>query len=261
MHFRVEKEDFLKAVSTTLGAVSQKASLPILNNMLIQTAGLDELIVSATDLELGIQTRCSVKVEEEGTVTIPAKKFFEIIRELGPGEIEVMVAKNNAVNIKTARSFFKVTGLESEDFPKFPEPTSEQSLEIEQKILKQCLALTAFAVSRDEARYALNGVLFIVKNDTGRFIATDGKRLAFIERKLNMPNEVELEVIIPAKTIGELMKALSSGEGNVRIVRVQNQIIFQLNHTTLTSRLIEGRFPSYEQVIPKTQKTRTQINL
>lgn len=260
MQFKVEKEEFLKAISTTLGAVSQKASLPVLNNMLVQTVGLNGLMLTATDLELGIQTKCPAKVEEEGAVTIPAKKLFEIIRELGCGEIDVGVTKNSAVNIKTAKSFFKIAGLEADDFPKFPQPSSEPTFEIMQSMLKQCLALTVFAISRDEARYTLNGVLLVVKEGSGRFIATDGKRLALIERSLNVPKEVELEVIIPAKTAGELIKTLSSEEGNVRISRVQNQIIFQLNSTTITSRLIEGKFPNYEQVIPKIQRTKTQLN-
>jgi DNA polymerase III subunit beta len=259
MQLKVEKDVFLKVITSASGAVNARAPLPILTNLLVQSDGPDKLCVTATDLDLGIRTSCEARVEQEGAVAIPAKKLHDIIRELEPGEIEVTVGKNFAVNIKTKKSFFKIMGLETEDFPKFPEPEPEQAFKLTSRVLRQCLALTAFATSRDEARYTLNGVLLILKGGTARFVATDGKRLASIEKGAKLPQDMELEAIIPAKTVGELLKALSSEEDEVEIVRAQNQMIFQLNNTTIASRLIEGRFPNYEQVIPKGKKTKTQI--
>ncbi|MBI1977950.1 MAG: DNA polymerase III subunit beta [Candidatus Omnitrophica bacterium] len=260
MEFTVQKDNFLKAITSVLGAISGRTTIPILGNILIQNNGPDRLILTATDLELGIRTECQAVVGLQGAVTIPAKKLYEIIRELPTGEIEVIVGKNSAVNIKTNKSFFKIMGLEPDDFPKPPEPTPEQTFELEQETLRDCLQLTAFAVSKDEARYALNGVLLMVRNSKARFVATDGKRLAYIEHATNLDKNTLLEAIIPNKTIIELMKALAEGVGVVKIVWAQNQTIIQINKTTLISRLIEGRFPNYEQVVPKEEKTTAEIN-
>ena len=260
LQINVRKEDFLKAITAVVGALGQKATLPILNNLLLQTNGPDEIFLAATDLELGVKTRCPATVLLQGAVTVPARKLYEIVRELASGEVEVMVGKNNAVNIKTGRSFFKVMGLEADDFPKLPEPVAEQSFELNQQTLKQCLSLTSFAISRDEARFALNGVLIVLRGKTIRFVATDGKRLAYIEKGLEQPTESVLEIIVPAKAVFELIKMLSAESGKVRIAQTQNQIVFQTDEATLTSRLIEGKFPNYEQVIPKEEKTRTHVN-
>ncbi len=260
LQIKVQKDEFLKVITTVLGAVSSKATLPILSNILIQSNGPDQITLSGTDLELGIKTECPATVQLQGAVTVPAKKIYEIIRELGAGELEITVGKNNAVNIKTNKSFFKIMGLEADDFPKLPEPAAEQSFELERTVLKECLSLTAFAISRDETRYTLNGVLAIFKNKKARFIATDGKRLASIEKDIDLPNDIALEVIIPTKTIAEVIKTIADGHGKTKITFAQNQIIFQIDETILISRLIEGRFPNYEQVIPKEVKTKTEIN-
>ena len=260
MQIKIPKDALLKVVTTVSGAISSKNVLPILNNILIQTDGPDQIVLTGTDLELGIRTTCPATVILQGAITIPAKKLYEIVRELPPGEIEITVARNNTVNIKTAKSFFKIIGLEPTDFPKLPEPTPEQSFELDQQVLRQCLTLTLFVISRDETRYTLNGVLMILKNKTARFIATDGKRLASVEKGLVTQVDSVVEVIVPAKTISELVKALTEGEGKVKVWWAQNQIIFQLNETTLISRLIEGRCPNYEQVIPKEEKIKAQIN-
>lgn len=260
LQIKAQKEELLRAVTAVFGAISSKTTLPILANVLIQSNGPDQVVLSGTDLELGIKTRFSAIVQLQGAVTVPAKKLYEIVRELGPGEVEITVGKNNAVNIKTNKSFFKIMGLEPDDFPKLPEPTTEQSFEIDRAVLKQCLSLTVFAISRDETRYTLNGVLSIFKNKKARFVATDGKRLASIEKDINLPTEFVSEVIIPAKTISEVIKALPDGQGKVKISLAQNQIMFQIEDTILISRLIEGRFPNYEQVIPKDVKTKTDVN-
>ncbi|OGW85639.1 MAG: DNA polymerase III subunit beta [Omnitrophica bacterium RIFCSPHIGHO2_02_FULL_46_11] len=257
---KVQKEDLLRALTTVLGAVGTKNTLPILNNVLIQTDGPDKILLTATDLELGVRTKCPATVALQGSVTAPARKLYEIIRELAPGDVEITVAKNSAVNIKAGKSFFKIMGLESDDFPKLPEPTSGQSFELDQQVLKQCLTLTSFAISRDEARYTLNGVLAILRNNTARFVATDGKRLASIEKEVELPKDLVLEAIVPAKTLLELNKTLSEGGNKVKIISAQNQILFQVQETLLISRLIEGKFPSYEQVIPKEEKTVAQMD-
>ena len=260
LQIKVQKEEFLQAVTTVYGAISSKATLPILSNILIQSNGPDQIVLSGTDLELGIKTQCSAVVLLQGAITIPAKKLYEIIRELNSGEVEITVGKNNAVNIKTTKSFFKIMGLESDDFPKLPDPVAEQSFEMDRVVLKECLSLTTFAISRDETRYTLNGVLGIFKAKKARFVATDGKRLASIEKTIDLPSDIILEVIIPAKTIAEVIKTISDSQGKIKLSLSQNQIMFQIDETILISRLIEGRFPNYEQVIPKDVKTKTDVN-
>ena len=259
LRIQIEREALLKALTTTAGAISSKATLPILTNILIQAQAPDKVTFAGTDLELGIKTFCDAQVFVEGSVTAPARKLYEIVKELPGGPIEVTVAKNNAVNIKTSAVFFKIMGLEAEDFPKLPEPTSDKAFDFEQETLKRCLTLTSFATSRDEARYTLNGVLLIVRNKNARFIATDGKRLASIEVNGVASGNIDLEIIIPSKTVAEIVKAASESSGKARILTAQNQILFQLGPTTIISRLIEGRFPNFEQVIPKDEKTTARL--
>ncbi len=260
LQIKAQKDDLLKAITTVFGAISSKATLPILNNILIKSNGPDQIVLNGTDLELGIKTHCPATVLLQGSVTVPAKKIYEIIRELSAGEIEITVGKNNAVNIKTNKSFFKIVGLESDDFPKLPEPQAEHSFEMDRQVLKECFNLTSFAISRDETRYTLNGVLVIFKSKKARFVATDGKRLACIEKEIQGGGDLAFEVIIPTKTILEVTKAISDTHGKIKIFLAQNQVVFQIDETVLISRLIEGRFPNYEQVIPKETKTKTEVD-
>ncbi len=256
MEIKVSKSNFLKAANLVGGVTAQKANtLPILGNVLLETTSTKELRLIGTDLEVGISTTLPVEVIKEGSITIPSKKINEIIRELPEGDIEITVSKNNAVNIKSGKSYFKIMGLTKEDYPKLPEWSSKDVIELDQSLVKESLSLTAFAISYDETRYVLNGVLLSVKGNKIRFVATDGRRLAFIEKEFKNKTGKEFEMIIPVKAVHELIKMLG-WEGTVEIVPSQNQAVFNLGETYLVSRLIEGHFPNYEQVIPKTEKTK-----
>lgn len=260
MEIKVTKSNFLKAASLVTGVTAQKANtLPILGNVLLETTSKGELRLIGTDLEVGISTTLPVEVMKEGSITVPAKKINEIIRELPEGDVEITVSKNNAVSIKAGKAFFKIMGLTKEDYPKLPEWSSKDSIEIEQAIIKEGLALTAFAISYDETRYVLNGVLLSVKGNKIRFVATDGRRLAFIEREFKNKNGQEFEMIVPVKAVHELIKMLA-WEGYVSVIPSQNQAVFNMGDTYLVSRLIEGHFPNYEQVIPKGEKTKSTAN-
>jgi DNA polymerase-3 subunit beta len=242
------------------GVTAQKANtLPILGNVLLETTSKGELRLIGTDLEVGISTTMPVEVMKEGSITVPAKKINEIIRELPEGDVEITVSKNNAVNIKAGKAFFKIMGLTKEDYPKLPEWSSKDSIELDQALIKEGLALTSFAISYDETRYVLNGVMVSVKGNKIRFVATDGRRLAFIEREFKNKSGQEFEMIVPVKAVQELIKMLA-WEGTVNVIPSQNQAVFNMGETYLVSRLIEGHFPNYEQVIPKTEKTKTSAN-
>ena len=260
MEIRVQKDLFLKAIGLVSSVTGNKAnSLPILGNILFEAKPDGTLQIIGTDLEVGISTQLQAEVLKEGSVTVPAKKIHEIIRELPAGEVEVTVAKNNAVTIKAGKAYFKIMGLSKEDYPKLPEWKWEDAVEVEQSLLKESLSLTSFAISYDETRYVLNGVLLSAKDQHLRFVATDGRRLAFIEKEFQNKDHRTFEMIVPVKAVQELLKILS-WEGTVKIIPAQNQTIFHMGDTFVVSRLIEGHFPNYEQVIPKEEKTMTSTN-
>lgn len=259
MKLKVNKETFLKGITLVNGAVSPRATLPILSNILIEAVGKNEIQMVGTDLEIGIVCRIQVEVLEEGSVTVPAKKLHDIIRELSQGDFEFIVAKNNTITIKNEKSHFKIMGLPSDDFPKLPKPDLESGFDLDQKLFKECINLTTFAVSHDETRYVLNGVLFHVKDGKMKLVATDGRRLAFVQKDINIPAQFSFEAIVPTKTTQELNKILT-GQGNIKVIPIKNQILFYFGDIWIISRLIEGHFPNYEQVIPKEEKTKSIVD-
>lgn len=260
MEIRVGKKDLFNTLGLLVGVTAQKTNtLPILGNILMETTGQNKLKLVGTDLEVGICTLLPVQVIKEGSITVPAKKIYEIVRELPEGEVEITVAKNNAVNIKSGKTYFKIMGLTKEDYPKLPEWSAKDAVEIDQAILKESLSLTVFAISYDETRYVLNGVLISAKGGKIRFVATDGRRLAFSEKEFENKGNKQFEMIVPVKAIQELLKLLT-WDGTIQIIASQNQAIFNLGDTFLVSRLIEGHFPNYEQVIPKQEKTLSSAN-
>ncbi|MFZ5803085.1 MAG: DNA polymerase III subunit beta [Candidatus Omnitrophota bacterium] len=260
MEFTIEKNAFLKALGLVCNVASLKANtLPILSNILIETEGKEKISLVGTDLEVGICTKSKAGVKEEGSITVPARKIFDIVRELPEGEVAVTVGKNHAVNIKTGKSLFKIMGLQKDDYPKLPAWKEENAYELEQAVLKEGLSLTVFAVSSDETRYVLNGLLLSIKEGKIRFVATDGRRLAIAERAFEGKQKKPYEAIIPTKAINEICK-ITDWEGNVKIIPSQNQVVFDFGETFLISRLIEGTFPNYEQVLPKEEKTKSTLS-
>ncbi len=259
MKIKTSKGPLLKAIQTLQNVVSVKATLPILSNFLIETQK-GKVHMAATDLDVGISlTFPPTTIDEEGSITVPSKRFVDIVRDLPDGEINITVRKNNSISIESQKCFFKIMGLPKEEFPKLPKLHEKESITLNQQLLKNMLNLTSFAVSHDETRYILNGVLFVAKGKNIRFVATDGRRLALIEKEFELPQGFEKKVIIPIKAIQELTRGLGD-EGVVKIIFGENQISFQFDNIVLISRLIEGEFPDYEQVIPKEGKGRINID-
>jgi len=248
MKARINKAVLLGGMQTVQNVIITKASLPILSNVLLETQE-NGLRLTATDLDIGITCLIPVDIQEVGAVTIPAKRFGDIIKEL-PGEtIQIMTKKNNQVTIEADSCQFKVMGLAREEFPKLPEFKDKEVIRLEQGELKEMLRLTSFAVSVDETRYVLNGILFKITKNTLILVATDGKRLAVAEKKLPAGSNAEISIIIPLKTVHELNRNLKD-EGQLFLVLGSNQVLFELGAVTVISRLIEGEFPDYKQVIP-----------
>lgn len=258
MKFSVDKSVLIEGIQAVQNIISSKAALPILSHILLET-GNNNLRLTATDLDIGISCVIPVNVLENGSVSVPAKRFGDIIRELPANTTTINTKKNNLVLIETGSCQFKIIGLPKEEFPKLPEFKDKEAVKVEQDILKEMLTLTSFAVSFDETRYILNGILFKIENNSLTLVATDGKRLAVIERKLKQSIDRTIKVIVPIKTIHELNRNLSEGK-DVSIILGNNQILFDLDSVVVISRLIEGEFPDYRQVIPAPSDSKIQIS-
>ncbi len=257
MKLRIYKKDLLDAVQTILGVVSVRNTLPILSNILLESKK-GQLQLTATDLDIAMVHTQDAEVSQEGAATVPAKRFADIIKELPDEDVTISAKKNNIVTIDCQSAHFKVNSLPKEDFPKLPNYKSVESINIEQKAFKEMLNMTTFAISRDETRYILNGVLMEVKPQKINLVATDGRRLAYVERAIETKTKKERKVIIPTKTTNELNKTLAEGE--LKIYFAENQVTFDLGKTIIISRLIEGEFPNYQQVIPKEQKRKLRVD-
>jgi DNA polymerase-3 subunit beta len=257
MKFKVEKNSLIAAIQTVQNVITAKSALPILSNILIETQQ-SGIRLTATDLDIGITCVIPVDVQEPGAITIPAKRFSDIVKEFPVDMVSVTTKKNNLVVIDSELCQFKIMGLAKEEFPKLPEFKDKKVVKVEQVILKEMLALTSFAVSFDETRYILNGILFKINKGSLTLVSTDGKRLAIAERKLNIDSDIDLSIIVPIKTIHELNRNLKEN-GELSLVVGSNQALFDLGSVAIISRLIEGEFPDYKQVVPVVSENKMKI--
>ncbi|MFA6217471.1 MAG: DNA polymerase III subunit beta [Candidatus Omnitrophota bacterium] len=258
MKFKVKKEILLNGIEIIQNIITTKATLPILSNILLETYQ-NNLRLTATDLNIGISCVIPVDIKEPGAITIPARRFGNIIKELPDDETEISTKKNNSVIIDTSLCQFKILGLSAEEFPKLPEFKDKEVIKLEQAALKRMLHLTSFAVSFDETRYILNGILFKITHNNLVLVATDGKRLAIIENKLKQNSNKDLHFIVPVKTIQELSRNLKD-EGEVSLIISTNQVLFDFGNVIIISRLIEGEFPDYRQVVPPVSENKIKID-
>ncbi len=258
MWFTAKREILLNGIQIVENIINAKTTLPILSNILIETQQ-DTLRLTATDLNIGISCVIPVDIKEQGAITIPAKRFNDIIRELSADTVEINTKKNNLINIETQLCQFKVMGLIKDDFPKLPEFKNKEVIKIEQEGLKQLLSRTSFVVSFNEVRYVLNGILFLVNKDKLTLVSTDGKRLAIAEKKITQNLNQDISIIVPIKTIYELNRNLKDS-GELSIILSNNQVLFDLGDVVIISRLIEGEFPDYHQVVPAVSNIKFKIN-
>ena len=244
-----QKSVLAKAVGLAHNAVSSKSTLPILSNILFETnkKGVEVL---GTDLEIGLRCFIEVEVVKPGAITIPAKKISDILRECPDQEVEISVDEGNRITIKCGKTLFKVMGLSREDFPNLPEIKNEKTLKIADKDLLDMIRKVHFAVSNDETRRVLNGALLAVEGDVIRMVSTDGHRLSLVTHKLGQAGE-KSSAIVPGKTLNELLKILDGGTDEIEVTFTENHVFFKKSNATLATRLIDGQFPNYEQVIPK----------
>ena len=257
MKFSVAKEKLLEGLQQVQNVVSTRTTLPILSNVLLQAHG-DEIHLTTTDLDVGVRGSCEADVEKEGATTLPARRLFNIVRELPSSEIQIDVNGKNAASIRSGQSFFKILGLPEEEFPPLTKFEDAKVVTIRQKDLRDGLRKTSYAISTDETRYVLNGVLFSFKENKLTLVATDGRRLAMVEIELEFPRSHEADFIVPTKAVTELQRLLGD-DGEIKVSMGSGQIAFDLNKTLLVSKLIEGNYPNYRQVIPAEAKERIKL--
>ena len=257
MKFSVTKEKLLECLQQVQNVVSTRTTLPILSNVLLQTNG-GEIRLTTTDLDVGVRGSFEAEVEKEGATTLPARRLFNIVRELPSSEIQFDVDGKNAASIRSGQSFFKILGLPEEEFPPLPKFDESKVVTIRQKDLRDGLRKTSYAISTDETRYVLNGVLFSFKDNKLTLVATDGRRLAMVDIDLEFPRSHEGDIIVPTKAVTELQRLLTE-EGDLRVSVSTGQIAFDLEKALLVSKLIEGNYPNYRQVIPSEMKERVTL--
>lgn len=257
MKFTISKQSFLDALQQVQHVVSNRTTLPILSNVLIEAVG-SELRLTTTDLDVGVSGTVLADVEKEGATTLPAKRLVSIIRELPAENVEISVDSKNYASIKSGPSFFKIIGLGEDEFPPLPKFEVAKEYKMEQSILLDSLKKTSYAISTDETRYVLNGIYTSFKDGKITLVATDGRRLAMVENDLEFPLSHEADVIIPSKAVQELQRLLSD-QGDVIIRLTDSQVAFEINGSLLVSKLIEGNYPNYRQVIPNNTSERIQV--
>lgn len=257
MKFQIERDVFQEALTQVQHVVGNKTTLPILSNVLIQ-ADEKGLELSTTNLDVAMAVRIPASVEESGKTTLPARRLSTIVRELAGTEVQISVDDSNTASVKSGPSFFKILGLSETEFPKIGEFEEAKEFTIEQRLLKDALKKTAYAISTDETRYVLNGVNFVIGDGNLTLVATDGRRLAMVEQNLEIPGGNDTAVIIPTKAVMELQRLLDD-EGEMKIQLTNSQAAFSLNNSFLVTKLIEGNYPNYRQVIPGEAKYRIPL--
>ena len=252
MEIVVRKNDLLRELQLFQGIVERKNTIPILANVLMEAKG-DQVSFLATDLEVGLRSKCAATVTKPGALTIPAKKFFEIVKSLPETDIRITEDKGG-VKIAADRFDSRMQTLPREDFPTLPESGGAPTATLPRAALKEMVAKTQFAITGEDTRYFLNGAQFVLKADEMNLVATDGHRLALVSVARDgksMKDAEENKAILPKKTLGELARLMSDGDGDVIYERGENHLFFQVGDRLLISRMIDGQFPAYERVIPK----------
>lgn len=257
MKLVINKERFLEGLQLVQSVVSSRTTLPVLSNVLIRCQD-GKITLSTTDLDTGIRAEVDATVEKPGSITLPARRLFSIIRELPNSEVSLEVDAKLSASIRAGSAFFRIMGLPEEDFPPFPKTDGANLFKLDQKALKDMLKKTAYAMSTDESRYVLNGALLSFRDNKLTVVATDGRRLALAEHETEFPKTSELEAILPTKAVNELLRILGD-EGEVQIAVSDNQFAFTVGSTYLVSKRIEGNYPNYKQVIPAEAKERITL--
>ncbi len=257
MKLKINKDVVLEGLQKIQSVVSTRTTLPILQNILLK-ADKEKLWLSATDLEVSVRTGIAAEVSKAGGTTLPARRIFSIFRELPASDIEIEVDDKDVASIHCGASFFKIVGISEDEFPPLPKFEGGRAYTIDQGVFKTMLSNTSYAASTDESRYILNGVLLSFKGDKLTVVATDGRRMALFEQEVEFPKNAEGDIVLPFKTVDELLKTLKDS-GPLKIVATDNQISFEFDEMLIVSKLVEGTYPNFRQVIPAQCEERVAI--
>jgi DNA polymerase-3 subunit beta len=261
MEFTVRKFDLLQELTLIQGVVERKTTIPILANVLVKAEG-GELRIAATDLEIGLKSVCVSKTTVPGTVTLPAKRLYEIVRALPDKEIKFKKGEANWVAVTCGSSRFRIAGLPQEDFPVLAEPKNALA-KIPADVLAKLIARTIFAISTEDSKFTLSGALLLLKPGSITMVATDGHRLAHIEKSEALEEvSEEIKVIVPKKAMGELVRMIAetTDSAPISFSRDDNHLFFDMGKRLLTSRMLTGQFPNYEAVLPRNNDRGFTIN-
>jgi DNA polymerase III subunit beta len=254
MEIRISREEFLHGLQRIQSVVERKTTTPILANFLLDARG-HQLTYVATDLELTCKGMMATETIHEWVITLPARQTFDIVRDLPGGTmIELRVGEQNWAELTAGRSFFRIPGLPGEDFPPFPPFEGAEHLSLPASTLREMIAKTAFCTSQDETRFALRGALLVLKEGEVSMVATDGHRLAAIQRECKHADSLAKQVIVPRKALEEMRKSLENSDGEddeVTVSLLDQHLLIRRGNLWLSTRLIDGQFPAYERVIPK----------
>ncbi len=267
MKFKINRDHFANGLAQVLNVVGSKATMPILSNVLIE-AEKDHISLTTTNLDLGIRCKIKAEVKETGSVTLPVKRLATIVRELPNVDVTLDASPNHQVKLASGGSNFRIMGIGKEEFPPLPEFGDEKAYSLEQAELATMLKNVSYAQSTDETRYILNGVYFNFKDGKLSLVATDGRRLALTAKEMTVPANSAGAIILPAKTVGELLRLLDKGE-KVKINFNERRASFQIatdkdtsgliDSVYLYSKVVEGNYPNYQQVIPKETHQRIKL--
>ena len=253
MEITVSKFELLKELTATQGVVERKTTIPILSNYLFESSG-DKLSLTATDLDLSLRTACNAKVKKEGSCTIPARKLHDYVKLLPDADITIKLLENHWISIRCGRSNTKMVGMARSNFPTLPVFPTAGVVKIPAQVLRGMIAKTGFAIASEESRYTLNGALMVLKPESITMVATDGHRLAHVERSGEKFEAVsgELKTLIPKKAMDELKSLLDSTEAeSIDFAKDESTLYFRIGQRLLTSRQLTGQFPNFEAVLPK----------
>src|SRR5271168_869152 len=252
MEITVSKAELLRELTATQGVVERKTTIPILSNYLFEAAE-GRLSLTATDLDLSLRTSCNAKVKKEGSCTIPARKLHDYVKLLQDADITIKILENHWVSIRCGRSNTKMVGMAKSNFPGLPVFPAAGTIKIPAAVLRSMIAKTGFAIASEESRYTLNGALMVLKPESITMVATDGHRLAHVERAGEKFEGVsgEMKTLIPKKAMDELKSLLDSDVETIDFAKDESTLFFRVGSRLLTSRQLTGQFPNYEAVLPK----------
>lgn len=249
MKAHISRLELVNLIGKVQSIVPSKPAIPVLANILLEAKG-GRLTLSATDLTVSIKARMEANTQEEGAITLPARRFFGLVRELTSDQVEIACGEDEIVHITAGSSHFRINGMHQSEFPALPNVDEGSELDIKGSFLKDMLSKSAFAAARDDSRHVLNGVLMEVKEEKSTFIGTDGKRLAKVHSPVEFVSIQDRQFLLPLKAVEEMIKMLGNGT-DAKLILMDERLALEVDQVCLITKLLSGQYPDVERVIPQ----------